>query len=574
MEVIDGQQRLTAITLIAKILDNNIKESKLFYDSRPEVEAFFYSYYNDQTDQTLFNPKISHLIDAIDFIKDAILNPSEVVPIKLTPTNKTFKDFFFTHVILVRVEVPEDTDVANYFEIMNNRGQQLQLHEILKAKLLDKIKHDNGDYDREKQKKCAKIWDACSQMNDHIQNLFETKDMESYFGANYDRIEYDEIKKEIESTTTTTTSSSSSSTSSTSLSIVDSDTLDSILSSNVNGANLTNNTNDEEEDDEGEDKSIIDFPNFLMHILKLLYNNDYKQATKTLQNPDGIEIPLNEKDLLLVFYKIMDKINPVEFIGKLLYYRAIFDRFIVKETKDEKSDDKYKWTLQKPYKYRYDKNKNILKYKNTFDDVDVEKNKIIKSLSMLQVSERNKKYKNFLQEVLSWFSGNKNYTYEEYGKKIDKLIYTKFDINNDYKNLSDYSRGTDTPHFLFNFIDYLYWIKDQNEKTKKFDFDFRYRNSVEHHLPQSFNGIGTDIKNRLGNLCLVSKGTNSRMNNESPTGKADKTGKYYKNDLPPKRKTMYDITNKHRWSETEIIEHQKEVVQLLKESKTLLGITE
>ena len=33
----------------------------------------------------------------------------------------------------MRVEIPQDTDVASYFEIMNNRGAQLQKHEILKS---------------------------------------------------------------------------------------------------------------------------------------------------------------------------------------------------------------------------------------------------------------------------------------------------------------------------------------------------------------------------------------------------------------------------------------------------------
>lgn len=38
-EVIDGQQRLTVLSLITKIIGIN-KEPRLFYDSRPEVEEF------------------------------------------------------------------------------------------------------------------------------------------------------------------------------------------------------------------------------------------------------------------------------------------------------------------------------------------------------------------------------------------------------------------------------------------------------------------------------------------------------------------------------------------------------
>jgi uncharacterized protein with ParB-like and HNH nuclease domain len=365
-EVIDGQQRLTTITLIAKILDNNINKSKLFYDSRPEVEAFFNSYYN-QPDKTLFNPKVSHLINAIGFINDAILNPNENTDIKLTSlsdADKThFKDFFFNHVFLVRVEIPEDTDVANYFEIMNNRGQQLQMHEIIKAQLLNKIRDTNSDYDRKKQKECAKIWDACSQMNNHIQKLFKKEDIKSYFGGNYDSIKYEDIKAKIESSTGSAENENA-------------DTLDSILfDPDVANGNLSTNNSNDDVDDEGTYKSIIDFPNFLMHIFKLLYNDKYQNATKTSQDQNGIDIPLNEKDLLLVFNKIENDIDSVEFIGKLLYYRAIFDRFIVKEPKAEESNDKYKWTLQKPSKSEHE---DSLIYSNTF----VKQDKIIKSLSM------------------------------------------------------------------------------------------------------------------------------------------------------------------------------------------------
>ena len=46
-EVIDGQQRLTVLSLIVKILGIN-DEPRLFYDSRPEVEEFFKVFYNSE----------------------------------------------------------------------------------------------------------------------------------------------------------------------------------------------------------------------------------------------------------------------------------------------------------------------------------------------------------------------------------------------------------------------------------------------------------------------------------------------------------------------------------------------
>ena len=44
-------------------------------------------------------------------------------------------------VFLVRVQVPQDIDLNHYFEIMNTRGEQLELHEIAKAKFLEVLEY-------------------------------------------------------------------------------------------------------------------------------------------------------------------------------------------------------------------------------------------------------------------------------------------------------------------------------------------------------------------------------------------------------------------------------------------------
>jgi hypothetical protein len=128
-----------------------------------------------------------------------------------------------------------------------------------------------------------------------------------------------------------------------------------------------------------------------------------------------------------------------------------------------------------------------------------------------------------------------------------------------------------------NLIDYLYWVAHKKKLDiayikKISNVEFRYRNSVEHHRPQSrTDNIDDKLINCLGNLCLVSKNANSRMNNEEPIGKAKA---YYNNgNLPPKRKIMYDMTNdKKSWGEEEIKQHYKDVMDLLKHRKEILEI--
>ena len=41
--------------------------------------------------------------------------------------------------------MPMGTDAMAYFEVMNNRGEQLEDHELLKAKLLGRL-HEKGGW--------------------------------------------------------------------------------------------------------------------------------------------------------------------------------------------------------------------------------------------------------------------------------------------------------------------------------------------------------------------------------------------------------------------------------------------
>lgn len=560
-EVIDGQQRLTVITLIARVLNVDfLTEPKLFYDSRPEVESFFTSFYHTgETNDVTFDYKVSHLVHAVDVIRGSIINPGEKEQKTILTIEDDFKQFFSKNVILVKVEIPNDTDVANYFEIMNNRGEQLQKHEILKAKLMDSIKKEDGSHDIEIQKVFSKIWDACSQMDIPVQKLFSKEDRGCFFSENYDNFSVNGLSGLLDSLTKENKTGK------------EFFTIDDILLNPIN--ELNHNPSIDDIDDESDDKSIIDFPNFLMHILKIKYNDNYKE--KIGSDISENDIPLNEKDLLSVFKTISDIIQPIDFIENLLYYRTVFDRYIIKASTDEKSEDNYKWSLEKPYKYLYEKrNITSLKYKIAFDNQE----RILKSLSLLQVTFRNRKYKNWLHDILSFFSNRKMFLIEKekYQRFIDDWIY-QFFIDNIQKITIELplNEGTRTPHFLFNYIDYLYWVDSINFPEKyKFDFEFKYRNSVEHHLPQYFrNETNQEWIDNLGNLCLISKSSNSKMNNEDPVGKANTSGKYYKISLPPKQKIIYDITNGNKkWGVEEINTHYKDVVVLINNAKEILSI--
>lgn len=88
--------------------------------------------------------KIARLTESLDIVESYEIQTGEI---KSSITLKGMSDgekallseYIRNKVILVCTPLPEDTDVAAYFEIMNNRGEQLQAHEVIKALLMSDL---------------------------------------------------------------------------------------------------------------------------------------------------------------------------------------------------------------------------------------------------------------------------------------------------------------------------------------------------------------------------------------------------------------------------------------------------
>ena len=71
-------------------------------------------------------------------------------------------EFVYGKVKLVVTTVPRETDLNKLFEVINNRGVQLQHHEILKARMLDALTEvERGPY--------AVLWEACADMENFVE---------------------------------------------------------------------------------------------------------------------------------------------------------------------------------------------------------------------------------------------------------------------------------------------------------------------------------------------------------------------------------------------------------------------
>lgn len=552
-EVIDGQQRLTTLTLIMHHL-GKLGFINVSFEHRDESE---------QALSNLNSEKLpSNFSQALETIKKVIdewgNNKDEIVK------------FLLDKVEIIRTEVPEGTDLNHYFEIMNTRGEQLEKHEILKARLMEKLSEGI------EQSLFAKIWDACSDMSRYVVMGIESSLRTIIFSADwqdkpklFDDIvsDYDNNAKNTQQSTNAASSKSS------------------ILTIIERKEQKVDQTVQNNEFTEGSFNSVIDFSNFLMHVLRI-YLEKY-HSTREFR-----DISLDEKELLNAFDKEWSKeTDVIKFIDTLLSCRYLFDKYIIKSS-TLRSEDEH-WSLWKIVKG----NSSSYYYKNTFGsdsgesndiDADEQTKRAIMLLSMFHVSNPSRIYKNWLYAVLRWLFDNKDdIKQSDYIKFLEELCDKFYFGNNcqgeditdiilgkeiDFSSNKEWNDGVFVPNFVFNRLDYQLW-KKYKEKYPKFRFTFR--SSVEHHYPQhpseeyGLERLEKKILDNFGNLYLLSQSKNSRLSNLTPEAKCS----YYKNknyDSLKQALMMEKTKELNNWKNEEILKHGEEMLEILNQplSKT------
>lgn len=575
-ETIDGQQRLTTLTIMMNVL-RTIDEAKslvswydranLSYDHRSEA---------DEAIRLLADGKLSEhpsglsISDVYRIIKKNIKNILEGKGLTITD----FVNYLLTNVIIMRIPVPKDTDLNHYFEIMNSRGEQLEKHEVLKASLMDNLEND-------KRVMCLfnDIWEACSDMNTYVQMKMKPQMRKLIFSDSWANLyfhkKFDDLSASYQNADVDTEDVED-------LDEYTSRTLDELFEDARN--NVKYELPDSDEDAEGGNDrfgSIINFPNFLLHVLKVMYQNDveYKVSVDS-------EIKLDDKRLIDIFKAVLsncsDKRGFVKrYVMALLHIRHLFDSYVIKR---ESYNNKEGWSLKKLKKY--DKSK--VNYVGTFSDTDNEDD-LSKDIRMLQamfhVSAPTQIYKHWLNALLYYIynvnsEGNidqkdlRNRLYKlactymsdrymtQEKTEFEDIIYThQFEAQNKTLCWEMLDKGCDVENFVFNFYDYVTWNEKPNAYPK---FEFTYRTSVEHFYPQQpMAGYPVlDEKTGLhsfGNLCLISRGMNSKFSNNMPMAKYKNFGnEEVIKELSIKLNEMMQIVrNTGEWCTEEIQEFEK-----------------
>lgn len=557
-EVIDGQQRLTTLYLLLsylrsrKKLDIEAFKKALSFDCRKRS-----NYTLQNIEKVLKNSSV--LED--ERLEQSILNGLEVIRQKFESEsrceseNRNEIDFYerLKNVILYRIEVPEHTDLNKYFEIMNTRGEQLEQSDILKARLMSSLKEN-----RVEQELFAKIWDACSDMTGYVQMHFNKRDREQIFGDSWNSFPQKDLFFSL-----VNSCQPKSDTSERELTIKE------IISLEFKPESQLENVDTSNEDADARFESIISFPHFLLHAIRL-----YLPKDKRLEKVD-LDKSLDDKKLISDFDLVVKSLEEVAdndqvkksnkadfakgFIQHLLQLRYLFDKFIIKrEFREDNIDGK--WSL-KELDVSGQGAKKKAYYRNTTlkEDLETINNECLMIQAALRVSYTSPKVMHWITELLNWLRDNHNNPegLTDEGEKVAAEATKDFVTDRKYK------LGVQTPRIVFNFLDYLLWKED---KVKYSDFEFEFRNSVEHLYPQnpSENSPITywEDKDRFGNLCLISRRENSRFSNLSPKSKCQEYPKIVKGGSI-KLRIMGEIINKSSDEEWRLRECEKHQVAML-----------
>ncbi|MCS2805665.1 HNH endonuclease family protein [Bacteroides fragilis] len=191
--------------------------------------------------------------------------------------------------------------------------------------------------------------------------------------------------------------------------------------------------------------------------------------------------------------------------------------------------------------------------------------------SALRVSYTSPKVMHWITELILWLFNNDD---DQNPKLTDAAVSIAAQATQEnFLNGGNYKLGVQTPHIVFNFLDYLLW---KNDKKKYEDFEFEFRNSVEHWYPQNPSNGSFDSwnnKDTFGNLCIISRSVNSKFSNLSPESKMKSYEKMVKKGSLKLRimgEIMQNSSNEN-WISTLYQKHEDDMISILKETYELVN---
>jgi len=327
---------------------------------------------------------------------------------------------------------------------MNTRGEQLEQHDILKAKLMEYL---SNRCERCEQEFFARVWNACSDMTGYVQMHFAKEEREKIFGGGWNEEpsdDWDDYEECLAMEQGGDKKVSIKSILKPSFSV---EVADGML-----------------EDDKTPIRfdSIIGFPHFLLHVLRVFL----RVESASIDEEKELGSLLDDKRLLKDFNEVIAygrmggkriKDNKGEFARRFIVFllrsRFLFDQFIIK--RESIGDDQDgRWSLKelrtsgagsakKPYYAD-----TSLRYKSEWEKTYAPRNKeCLMIQSALRVSYTSPKVMHWITELLVWLFNNNETERYKLTDEAERIAAEA--VMENFLDLGNYELGVQTPHVVF-----------------------------------------------------------------------------------------------------------------------------
>lgn len=554
-EVIDGQQRLTTLYLLLTFLAQEgslpyqAHRDRLLYESRPRATEALrrVALGSAQPAGSVLTTDSVHGEDAgihqgfnvIDQYMNQFITGD---------ARREFADFLRDKVTVVRVGLPRETDVNRYFEIMNTRGQQLHQVDIVKARLMGRLE-DNAE------RACfAWIWDACADMDSYVQMSLTRGDVsrrERIFGPTWSWLAVFDFGELVQIHGSAGDDLAGVSTGAAM-------TLDGALEKYAE----VGPPREGEDEENVRFRSTIEFPTFLLHVLKVKNRDDEED-----------EGQLDDKRLIRRFTDHLGVEGEQwvrDFAFELLRCRNLFDAYVLKRQFTATNSDDGDWSLQRLMR-RSSRARSIPGYIGSFssprgeieEELDSDRSDLLLLESMLRVTYTSPRTMHWITMLLRLLARSGDPAAISESQLADELRdYARRKVKEAFF-AGETPGGLNISRIVFTYLDYLLL-----SRVRMPEFRFSFRNSIEHFYPQhpdeqqSGAVVSPQCLDLLGNLALVSVGVNSKFSNSLPRAKAEN----YRTTIElqsPKLRIMAETARGQGWSDPQVLAHQNEMVDLL-----------
>lgn len=511
-DLIDGQQRFTTLWLLSYELKRSLScfiskssnkgnhKQRISFSIRDFANKFLANSENLDHLSNDDKEQLENILIAKDTIKEFLKDKNEIEKL-------AFSNYIYSNLSFIQTEMPKDIDENRLFEVLNNRGEQLKHQDILKSKLIEQLP------DNEKSK-YAQLWDSCAIMDEYIE-----KNIKEISGLKWGDLTFNEADEEKEVGLPDDILKCLTETEyQTKLHFTD------VLKEDFS---LDGKEDDNFIYDSGKVRSIVSFPMFLLHSLRIFIYQ--KEGINSISS-----IEINEKKLLQIYKEIfyekyLNEDFVKEFIELIWTLRVKFDKYVIKWVE---IDDNVEHHL---IKHLY-QNKKTLQRRNPSSNSG-----FALLQSMLYHSQQIITHywlTPFMNKMLTVSDEGELYSYL---KKLDNVMFCT-DMSGDLKtrswklletdfignnlNISQLNNANGTSYWSYWFykLDFILWHERRKEKEITWEnFRMTKKNSVEHISPQNPKGYDENKvwteedddetkKKKLddfGNLVLITSSLNS-----------------------------------------------------------------